>query len=277
MDNRLQIALRSAALAVMTGALAIVVRITARHRMSAPLPPDLVVIPAGVFIMGSEADDPDARPVHTVHLESFAISRYEVTNAQFAHFLNTNNGTTPRCGDHICVDTQLENPSSHLLSRQGRYVAQERYERHPVTNVSWYGARAYCQHLGMRLPTEAEWEKAARGTSGRAYPWGNVADPARLNAGNRVGDTTPVGSYVEGASPYGLYDMAGNVWEWTADWYEAYPGNPYQTALFGKKVKVVRGGSWNHPDDDARAAHRDIAHPARRIHVVGFRCAGGAD
>jgi formylglycine-generating enzyme required for sulfatase activity len=154
-------------------------------------------------------------------------------------------------------------------------VVEKGYEDHPVTNVSWYGAQAYCETFGMRLPTEAEWEKAARGTDGRRYPWGNSTDPGKLNAAHRLGDTAPVGTHPEGASPYGVHDLAGNVWEWTADWYAAYPGSPHTSTFFGKKYKVVRGGSWNHPDSDASAAHRDLAHPARRIHVVGFRCARG--
>jgi formylglycine-generating enzyme required for sulfatase activity len=180
-------------------------------------------------------------------------------------------------------------------------VAERGYDDHPVTEVSWYGAQAYCEHRGKRLPSETEWEKAARGTEGAIYPWGEEFDPhkpprsgprlggdsdarrrglkakenscgIKLNSDYRVGDTTPVGNYPDGASPYGAHDMAGNVWEWVADWYAAYPGSAYQSPFFGRKYKVVRGGSWNHPADDARCARRDIAHPARRLRVVGFRC-----
>lgn len=263
-----------ARLGVIILALALVGAI-ALHRLStAPgeLMSDRVLIPAGPFTLGS-SEDPDARPRHTAYLESFYIDRYEVTNAQYARFLNATDGLADRCAGHICADTRLENPESHIVSRRGHYRVEEGYAHHPVTNVSWYGAQAYCRYYGGRLPTEAEWEKAARSSDGRTYPWGDSPDPGNLNAGNRIGDTKPIGSYPGGMSPYGVHDLAGNVWEWTADWYEPYPGSSHRSPFYGEKYKVLRGGSWNHPDRDARVTHRDIAHPARRIHVVGFRCA----
>jgi formylglycine-generating enzyme required for sulfatase activity len=234
---------------------------------------EMVFVPAGAFWMGNEEGAADEGPIHQVYLEAFWIDRYEVTNAQYAEFLNATQGDPGRCGGHICADAKVENPDSHLLYEEGRYVAERGYEDHPVTEVSWYGAKAYCQHYAKRLPSEAEWEKTARGTDGTTYPWGEEFDPHKLNSDDRVGDTTPVGSYPDGASPYGVFDMAGNVWEWVADWYDAYPGSAYRSPFFGHKYKVVRGGSWNHPGDDARCARRDIAHPDRRLRVVGFRCA----
>ena len=234
---------------------------------------EMVFVPAGAFWMGSNEGDVDEGPMHQVYLEAFWIDRYEVTNAQYAEFLNATQEDQGQCGGHICADTKVENPDSHLLYQEGRYVVERGYENHPVTEVSWYGAQAYCQHYGKRLPSEAEWEKAARGTEGATYPWGEEFDPHKLNSDYGAGDTTPVGSYPEGASPYGACDMAGNVWEWVADWYEAYPGSAYRFPFFGHKYKVVRGGSWNHPAEDARCARRDIAHPDRRLRVVGFRCA----
>jgi formylglycine-generating enzyme required for sulfatase activity len=230
----------------------------------------MAFIPAGEFAMGSRDGHPDERPVHPVYLEAFHIDKYEVTNQQYLQFIQSE---TRLCEDHVCLDTRAENPDSHIFYQNGRYRVEAGYEQHPVTLVSWFGAQAYCQHQGKRLPSEAEWEKAARGPDGRTYPWGDVVDPARLNAGGHVGDTTPVGSYPAGASPYGVCDLAGNVWEWTADWYRAYPASSHHSAFFGEKYKVVRGGSWNHPVSDARTTLRDLAHPARRIHVVGFRCA----
>jgi formylglycine-generating enzyme required for sulfatase activity len=233
----------------------------------------MVVIPQGRFTMGSQTDDPDAQPIRTLELGAFYIDRYEVTNGQYVNYLNAVKNLPGQCGGHSCFDPKAENPDSHIHYRKGRYVVEPGYSRHPVINVSWYGAQAYCRYHSRRLPTEAEWEKAARGPNARLYPWGNYRAPDKMNAGQRVGDTTPVGSYPLGASAYGAYDMAGNVWEWVADWYQAYPGSSHESPFFGQKYKVVRGGSWNHPDVDARTTHRDIAHPARRIHVVGFRCA----
>jgi formylglycine-generating enzyme required for sulfatase activity len=234
---------------------------------------EMVLVPAGAFWMGSSEGDSDERPMQQVYLRAFWIDRYEVTNAQYAEFLNATQGEQERCGGQICADTKVENPDGHLVYEKGRYRVERGYDNHPVTEVSWYGAQAYCERYGKRLPSEAEWEKAARGTDGAAYPWGEEFDSHKLNSDYRVGDTTPVGSYTDGASPYGAYDMAGNVWEWVADWYAAYPGSAYQSPFFDHKYKVVRGGSWNHPADDARCARRDIAHPDRRLRVVGFRCA----
>jgi formylglycine-generating enzyme required for sulfatase activity len=234
---------------------------------------EMVLVPAGAFWMGSSEGDSDERPMQQVYLRAFWIDRYEVTNAQYTEFLNATQGDQERCGGHICADTKVENPDSHLVYEKGRYMVERGYDNHPVTEVSWYGAQAYCERYGKRLPSEAEWEKAARGTDGAAYPWGEEFDPHKLNSDYRVGDTTPVGSYTGGASPYGAYDMAGNVWEWVTDWYAAYPGSAYPSPFFDHKYKVVRGGSWNHPADDARCARRDIAHPDRRLRVVGFRCA----
>ncbi|MFQ5855734.1 MAG: formylglycine-generating enzyme family protein [Anaerolineae bacterium] len=238
-------------------------------------PEEMVFVPAGDFILGSEDGRDDEKPVRRVYLDAFYIDRYEATNAEYVEFLNTIGGHHGRCEGYDCIDTQDEDPDSHILysfSRRG-YVAEPGYGRHPVIKVSWYGAKAYCEHRGKRLPAEAEWEKAARGPEGLAYPWGNEFDINKANVDQHVGDTTAVGSYGDGVSPYGAYDMAGNVWEWVADWYRAYGGSEHRSEFFGQKYKVVRGGSWNHPPADARGAARDIAHPARRVGVVGFRCA----
>lgn len=215
--------------------------------------PGMVFIPSGAFIMGVNAAGPsDDSPEHQVYLDPYWMDINQVTNSQY----------------HRCADAGECYEPQDL-----RYYTDSNYSDHPVVFVTWHDALRYCQWEGKRLPTEAEWEKAARGTHGWRYPWGNELDRSRLNAGDRVGGTTPVGSYPSGASPYGVLDMAGNVWGWVADWYTAYPGSQYHSDLFGQKYKVVRGGSWNHPDEDARSFHRDIASPSRAIRVVGFRCA----
>jgi formylglycine-generating enzyme required for sulfatase activity len=217
---------------------------------------EMVPIPTGTFLMGISRNQPDDEgPEHEVYLEAYRIDRYEVTNA----------------GYRRCVAAGACSEPADL-----RYYDDPRYATHPVVFVTWYNARDYCRWRGRRLPTEAEWEKAARGDDGRSYPWGNERLGDRLNAGNGLGGTTPVGSFPSGASPYGVLDMAGNVWEWVGDWYEAYPGSTFRSDLLGQKYKVVRGGSWNHPVEDARTFHRDIAHPGRAIGVVGLRCAAPA-
>ena len=211
------------------------------------------MIAAGTFPMGANLPQTgDESPEHNVSLPAFWIDVYEVTNARYRK----------------CVEAGACYEPQDL-----RFYQDGRYANHPVVFVTWYEADAYCHWLGERLPAEAEWEKAARGSQGPDYPWGSDPSPEKLNAGLRVGGTLPVGSFPEGASPYGALDMAGNVWEWTADWYLPYPGSKFQSDLFGEKYKVVRGGSWNHPIEDARSFHRDIASPARALHVVGFRCA----
>jgi formylglycine-generating enzyme required for sulfatase activity len=213
----------------------------------------MVFVPSSVFTMGENGVEPsDDSPRHPVYLDTFWIDINQVTNALYRH----------------CVDAGACYEPQDL-----RYYSDSSFADHPVVFVTWYDARRYCQWEEKRLPTEAEWEKAARGTQGWIYPWGNQLDRDRLNAGNRIGSTTPAGSYPAGASPYGVLDMAGNVWDWVDDWYTAYPGSEYHSDLFGQKYKVVRGGSWNHPDEDARSFHRDIASPTRAIRVVGFRCA----
>jgi formylglycine-generating enzyme required for sulfatase activity len=131
-------------------------------------------------------------------------------------------------------------------------------DHHPVTDTDWYDADAYCRWAGKRLPTEEEWEKAARGPNGQVWPWGNQHDVARANTLESGRDwAEPVGSHPEGISPYGVYDMAGNVWEWTSSWYQAYPGNQLQRSAYGEKQRVARGGSWHTPlSPFARSAHR---------------------
>ncbi len=233
-------------------------------------PAGMAYVPPGAFLMGSNDGRADERPAHRVYLSEFYMDTHEVTVSEYVEFLNHAGRLYGKDG-HKYADVRDENPQSHILSVGNGYAAEEGFENYPVTWVSWYGADAYCRFRHKRLPTEAEWEKAARGTDGRRYPWGDEFDPEKANAGERSGPA-PVGSYPDGVSPYGLYDMAGNVWEWVADWYEPYPGSDYRSPFFGK-YKVVRGGSWNHPYADSRTTSRDFAHPARRLRVVGFRCA----
>jgi formylglycine-generating enzyme required for sulfatase activity len=216
-----------------------------------------VTVPAGEFVMGSTDADgmarSDEKPQHKVYLDAFLIDRTEVTNAMYAK----------------CVDAANCHGSLPTLSAEP--------ENYPVTGVAWSDAQAYCAWAGGRLPTEAEWEKAARGTDGRIYPWGNEpADAQRGNYNRMMGGTTPVGAYPQGASPYGALDMTGNVWEWVADWYgDAYyassPGrNP--TGPSSGDDRVLRGGSCFDTEDDARAAARKGNYPLVGYAHYGFRC-----
>jgi formylglycine-generating enzyme required for sulfatase activity len=230
----------------------------------------MVCVPAGEFLMGSpDADkyaDNAEKPRHSVYLDSFWIDRTEVTNAMYA----------------LCVQAGVcrQHTKTHSDTR-GKYYGNPQYDDYPVIYVDWDDANAYCQWAGRQLPSEAQWEKAARGTDGRIYPWGSAEPNSSLLNFDRIkGDTTAVGSYPSGASPYGALDMAGNVWEWVADWfddnyYSVYPTDDWPHNPDGPEIGVVRGlrgGSWNNNLDFVRAIHRDWSDPTARIDLYGFRC-----
>jgi formylglycine-generating enzyme required for sulfatase activity len=245
-------------------------------------------VPAGGFLMGStdadgQAED-DEKPQHTVYLDAFWIDRTEVTNAQYR-----------KCVEAGTCEAPVPCP---VWGGEATFDDQTTKANHPVVCVRWYDAAKYCQWAGVRLPTEAEWEKAARGTDGRVYPWGNSFDGSRLdfcdsncqreqartvtNASDGYSRTAPVGSYPAGASPYGLLDMAGNVWEWVNDWYDSgyYGRSPARNPPgpdTGQR-RVIRGGSWNDGDwrpQQLRAAYRGGTWWAGAIGSdhLGFRCA----
>ncbi|NOZ53718.1 MAG: formylglycine-generating enzyme family protein [Gammaproteobacteria bacterium] len=238
----------------------------------------MVLIPAGEFIMGT--DDVDAsgksqefgfneplylpeQPQRKVNLDAYYIDKYEVSNAQFKAYLH---------GVGLYSDAQIQSVVSRLKMEQDNL---------PVRSIIWRMASEYCLFVGKRLPTEAEWEKAARGTDGREYPWGNEWNPDYVNAGQGEFDLTPVGSFEAGKSFYGLYDMGGNVMEWTADWFEAYPGAEYKSPNYGQKHRVARGGSWGGVGHYViphyfRASYRFNFLPEMALNDVGFRCAKDA-
>lgn len=229
-----------------------------------------VYVPAGQFIMGSkDVDDREAmddeKPQRTVYLDAFWIDRMETTNRQYA---------ACRMSD-AC-------PSLTMFSSASRpsyyYEVNLAFEDYPVVYIDWNAASAYCEWAGARLPTEAEWEKAARGTDGRLYPWGNgPADCSRANVDLCVGDTRAVGSYLSGASVYGVLDMAGNVWEWVQDnyqinYYSVAPANNPDGPESGTN-KVLRGGAWSHTKDKSRSAYRLNDLPQNDYYNYGVRCA----
>lgn len=223
----------------------------------------MVFVPAGEFTMGSAGSGGDENPQHTVYLDNYWIDQHEVTNAQYK----------------LCADaSSCQAPSDFSSNKRSSYYDNPQYANYPVIYVSWNDADAYCKWAEKRLPTEAEWEKAARGTDGRVYPWGDEFDKNRLNSseGGR-GDTTVVGNFPSGASPYSALDMAGNVWEWVNDWYDAsYYSNSPRANPQGPnsgQARVLRGGSFNLSRVIVRAAYRGSIAPGDRFNVLGFRCA----
>ena len=228
----------------------------------------LLFVPNGDFIMGSGNGDSDEKPIHTVDLDAFWIDKTEVTNAMYEECVQ----------DRVC-----KLPSSTKSYARDSYYGNSEFDNHPVIYVSWEDAKAYCAWTSRRLPTEAEWEKAARGTEGRTYPWGKDAPNFHLlNYDRNVEDTTEVGKYPNGASPYGALDMAGNVAEWVKDWYdETYYNNsplsnPKGPILLSGLYRVRRGGSWSDDGNDIHSSARDRYLPNVTVSYVGFRCAKSA-
>lgn len=223
----------------------------------------LLYVPASEFTMGSNTDSVDEMPAHTVYLDSFWVDQTEVTNRMYA----------------LCVTAGTCNPPTDVRSyTHNLYYGNIAFENYPVIYVNWNMASAYCAWAGRRLPTEAEWEKAARGDKGNIYPWGNSAPNSNLlNYNGNVQDTSSVMSYETGKSPYGAYDMLGNVWEWVNDWYgETYyqispPSNPL--GLDFGTGRVHRGGSWLDDHNFIRSSKRDKGDPNYADRNLGFRCA----
>ena len=238
----------------------------------------LIAIPAGPFEMGSDEErtSPQNRPMHKVTLPAYRIDKYLTSNIQYARFVAEKNYRVPSNwpNGRIPAGTELQ----------------------PVTLVSWYDASNYCTWANKRLPTEAEWEKAARGTDGRRWPWGNDMDPKRLNTYYSVGAATEVTAYPTGASPYGVFDMAGNVFEWIGEDFLPYEGSDAPKEIFQGKVgvastpedramkvvdlvgvdakyKVLRGGSWKSDPFSTTTYHRNYSWPHYASDFFGFRCA----
>ena len=233
-------------------------------------PGGMTLVPAGSFLMGSDprkdrAAGPQEQPQHQVYLDVFKIDRFEVSNVEYLRFVLGTGADWPKFW--------RENPFP------------EKAALHPVINVSWYEADAFCRWAGKRLPTEAEWEKAARGVDGRIFPWGN--EPAGwiksniAHPGSKRGFKYPplanIYRYDKGTSPYGVYQMAGNVSEWVSDWFDPeYYRQGHDKNPLGPKsgeLKVFRGGSWNEDPEVARSAGRNAGPPDRESYLTGFRCA----
>ncbi len=226
----------------------------------------MVFIPTGEFLMGSKQGESgaydDEYPQHMVYLDAYWIDQIEVTNAQYS----------------LCVMAgDCQRPSSTKSATRNSYYGNAKFANYPVIYVSWDDAQAYCAWAGGRLPSEAEWEKAARGTEGRIYPWGNQTPNCNLaNYIRCASDISPAGSLPGGASPYGLFDMAGNVYEWVADWYSEtyYASSPASNPIGppSGQTRVMRGGAWNYASRVVRVANRGGGVPVNRLSGVGFRC-----
>ncbi len=278
----------------------------------------MVTVPKGWFLMGSDDGEFNEKPEHEVYVDTFMIDRYEVSSRDFAGFLNAGGNPDNRYFTHDEYSTVIGISSANgkemettKISR--RFVPRKGFENYPANNVSWYGAYEYCKWKGKRLPTEAEWEKAAKGNDVREYPWGDES-PDGLKARfsqrwdeNHFRVMVPVDTLPEGSSPYGLHNMSGNVWEWISDWYRQnycdfcdpdgsdYDdiaaeisgiskakniGTPYLPPKYHVKgpsagsFKVLRGGSWmDSSHGSLRTAHRYWLMPLDRLSSTGFRCA----
>ena len=241
----------------------------------------MVYVPEGEFNMGSDSHQDDEKPVHSVYLDAFWIDQYEVTNGMYAKCIEAKICSVP-------LPYLFGAPIFDSNQDVWRYLPDEskffdelatdpEFFNQPVIHIFWENANAYCRWAGRRLPTEAEWEKAARGVNRRTYPWGEKVDCTRANFSSCVGNPSRVGSYEAGQSPYGAYDMAGNAMEWVADWYgdTYYQNSPSENPLGPASglYRVFRGGSWGSDDFASRSANRpgSIAHTPNDF--IGFRCA----
>jgi iron(II)-dependent oxidoreductase len=251
------------------------VPLTALAATGAEISGAMVFVPAGRFIMGDNNGPADERPRHRVFLGDFFIGRTKVTIGQFARFMN-DRGATAADGRNW-YDT--EDSDARIRGLSGAWRAESGHENHPVVEVSWYGALAYCRWQGKRLPTEAEWEKAARGSDGRKYPWGNdPPDKTRAHYGGGWNELKAVGIFANGASPYGALDMAGNGWEWVSSAYRPYPYDPHdgREDLSRDAVRGTRGGGHDSRPDELTATQRgaDVSrNPRGGHHNISFRCA----
>ncbi|MEW6110170.1 MAG: formylglycine-generating enzyme family protein [Nitrospirota bacterium] len=281
----------------------------------------MVIIPKGWFMMGSDFGEFNEQPLHEVFVDAFKIDRYEVSAKEFAEFLNHKGNSDNRYFTHndystVIGITLIEGREKETLKDPQKYIPRKGFENFPANNVSWYGAYEYCKWKGKRLPTEAEWEKAARGADFRIYPWGNISpDTAKARYDQSwdekgLSTMTTVDSLQEGNSPYGALNMAGNVWEWVADWYrlnycdfcdpagedyfktaaeilgidkpeiaqtDKYADTPPKFNSAGPLIgsfKVLRGGSWSDTSEwILRNSYRYWLSPSERYNNTGVRCA----
>lgn len=295
---------------------------TGQTSLSSSMAADMVLIPEGTFILGSNKKDDgskqkeyglvnplfvDEHPQQKLTIESYYIDKFEVTNGQYKKFVEQTQRKEPfywsQNGYNLIperlkatdLDTlrwialeyfKLDRDTTAMSKQQlltSMFEDQKIKDTLPVTGVSWFDAKDYCHWAGKRLPGEFEWEKAARGTDGLEYPWGNQWDPDITNTGDNTDwpeGITPVGSFPNNKSPFGVFDLSGNVWEWVEDWYQAYPGSTLSRKEFGESHKVLRGGGGGTGHYALslfyRSASRSFAPPTTTSNDIGFRCARDA-
>lgn len=226
---------------------------------AAHLTSPMIALGGGIFIMGSDAGNPDSGPAHQLAVGAFAIDTFEVTNADFESFVDV---------------TGYETEAEKSGSADNWHAYASGKANHPVVKVSWNDAAAFCEWAGKRLPTEVEWEFAARGTDGYTFPWGNEFDPQKANVKlSGLRGTAVVGSFPSGANSLGIQDLAGNVAEWTATVPEPYPGNATDSKLYGANLYIVRGGGWFSPQEQVTTFYRNSNVPIAANDDLGFRCA----
>lgn len=235
----------------------------------------MIAIPQGPFTMGGASGAADERPAHQVTLPSYSIDRFPVTNEQFAEFLNAAGHTNGR-GERLF---DYDDPDARIHRAGERWAADGGYEHHPVVEVTWVGARDYCAWRGKRLPTEAEWEKAARGTDARRFPWGDAPPEAtRARFAAAYNATAAVRAHRAGASPYGVQDMAGNAWQWVSSAYRPYPyrADDGREDLATGPVRATRGGGHDSTAAEITTTQRGrnlSRNPRSGHHNISFRCA----
>lgn len=245
----------------------------------------MVLVPGGSFMMGASDTDANAQadenPAHSVTVDSFYLDQYEVSVSQYAIFLNTLGSYVQQCYGFTCIWTLFESSFTYLTQNTDEtFAAQPGFADYPVNYVSWYGAAAYCEWVGARLPSEAEWEYAARGSEGYLYPWGNepASDTLALFGRNVLADLQPVTHFPDGATPLEIYALSGTMWEWTNDWYDAeyYATSPELNPTGPETVttagRVLRGGGWRSLALELRATNRQPMRPATFERDIGFRC-----
>jgi len=224
---------------------------------------DLVAIPAGEFTMGDNSSY-DTLPVRRINLPAFSIDKYEVTNKRYKRFIDATGYKVPW--------SQEPAVAAYIWDWQKRMHPEGKGDD-PVVLVNWEDAKSFCAWAGKRLPTEAEWEKAARGAKGKPYPWGNDWANGKANTSeSAVKQTAPAGSFKEDVSEYSVNDLAGNVSEWVEEWFAPYPGNPMTSYEERNKYRVLRGGSWDYAHSIANGYHRQYALPQSQMTAIGFRC-----